>query len=186
MTKITRTCGPRPAAFSDHPISQARSISPAVSGSSGWMLGGASVHGEDAMATMGLSSRTLVDHLLGLQQDGRGDGQPEQARRLAVDDELEAVRLLDGHLGRAGAAQDLVDVHRGAALGGREARAVAHEPAGLHRVPEREHGGQALLPADRRDPRRDAVDEDRKSTRLNSSHVEISYAVFCLKKKNAN
>src|SRR5690349_24131162 len=27
-------------------------------------------------------------------------------------------------------------------------------------------------------------DGDRKSTRLNSSHVEISYAVFCLKKKN--
>src|SRR5438067_6607734 len=27
-------------------------------------------------------------------------------------------------------------------------------------------------------------DEDRKSTRLNSSHVSISYAVFCLKKKN--
>src|SRR6266496_6166433 len=26
-------------------------------------------------------------------------------------------------------------------------------------------------------------DRDRKSTRLNSSHVEISYAVFCLKKK---
>src|SRR5256885_16608040 len=25
--------------------------------------------------------------------------------------------------------------------------------------------------------------EDRKSTRLNSSHLEISYAVFCLKKK---
>src|SRR5699024_12330812 len=27
--------------------------------------------------------------------------------------------------------------------------------------------------------------EDRKSTRLNSSHVSISYAVFCLKKKNS-
>src|SRR5690349_22247988 len=27
--------------------------------------------------------------------------------------------------------------------------------------------------------------QDRKSTRLNSSHVEISYAVFCLKKKKA-
>src|SRR5690606_40866618 len=27
---------------------------------------------------------------------------------------------------------------------------------------------------------------DRKSTRLNSSHVKISYAVFCLKKKNIN
>src|SRR5690349_22279136 len=29
----------------------------------------------------------------------------------------------------------------------------------------------------------DAEAKDRKSTRLNSSHVEISYAVFCLKKK---
>src|SRR5689334_24587530 len=28
--------------------------------------------------------------------------------------------------------------------------------------------------------------EDRKSTRLNSSHSSISYAVFCLKKKNIN
>src|SRR5690606_40902218 len=34
--------------------------------------------------------------------------------------------------------------------------------------------------------RLDAVAQrDRKSTRLNSSHVKISYAVFCLKKKNA-
>src|SRR3989442_9860357 len=31
--------------------------------------------------------------------------------------------------------------------------------------------------------RRDEVVVDRKSTRLNSSHVRISYAVFCLKKK---
>src|SRR5436309_9769345 len=30
---------------------------------------------------------------------------------------------------------------------------------------------------------RDRAAEDRKSTRLNSSHVKISYAVFCLKKK---
>src|SRR5256885_11610722 len=28
--------------------------------------------------------------------------------------------------------------------------------------------------------------QDRKSTRLNSSHLVISYAVFCLKKKNKN
>src|SRR5690606_41652403 len=31
---------------------------------------------------------------------------------------------------------------------------------------------------------RAASTKDRKSTRLNSSHVKISYAVFCLKKKN--
>src|SRR5690625_6395743 len=30
------------------------------------------------------------------------------------------------------------------------------------------------------------LSEDRKSTRLNSSHVAISYAVFCLKKKNTS
>src|SRR5256885_13208826 len=29
-------------------------------------------------------------------------------------------------------------------------------------------------------------DRDRKSTRLNSSHLVISYAVFCLKKKNTH
>src|SRR3712207_6925447 len=29
---------------------------------------------------------------------------------------------------------------------------------------------------------REEADEDRKSTRLNSSHANISYAVFCLKK----
>src|SRR3712207_7004094 len=28
------------------------------------------------------------------------------------------------------------------------------------------------------------IQQDRKSTRLNSSHANISYAVFCLKKKN--
>src|SRR2546428_3842982 len=35
--------------------------------------------------------------------------------------------------------------------------------------------------------RRQALNRtDRKSTRLNSSHDQISYAVFCLKKKNRN
>src|SRR5690625_4351720 len=33
---------------------------------------------------------------------------------------------------------------------------------------------------------RNPLAEDRKSTRLNSSHVAISYAVFCLKKKNTS
>src|SRR6266508_5879547 len=35
----------------------------------------------------------------------------------------------------------------------------------------------------RAEPRRRVLQRDRKSTRLNSSHVAISYAVFCLKKK---
>src|SRR5699024_11354770 len=40
---------------------------------------------------------------------------------------------------------------------------------------------RALFPAGSRHSRK-----DRKSTRLNSSHVSISYAVFCLKKKKNN
>src|SRR3989475_12327072 len=45
------------------------------------------------------------------------------------------------------------------------------------------HGyeGQRLHP--HRTAHRDGADRDRKSTRLNSSHSQISYAVFCLKKK---
>src|SRR3712207_7240594 len=34
------------------------------------------------------------------------------------------------------------------------------------------------------DESKEALHRDRKSTRLNSSHANISYAVFCLKKKN--
>src|SRR2546426_1265369 len=38
----------------------------------------------------------------------------------------------------------------------------------------------------RRPIRHQEADPDRKSTRLNSSHLVISYAVFCLKKKKKN
>src|SRR3712207_7042429 len=38
--------------------------------------------------------------------------------------------------------------------------------------------------AEHSDQQRAAHQRDRKSTRLNSSHANISYAVFCLKKKN--
>src|SRR5690625_6660438 len=43
-----------------------------------------------------------------------------------------------------------------------------------------------LIPIKTKEADIDAYDKDRKSTRLNSSHVAISYAVFCLKKKKNN
>src|SRR5690349_22041713 len=49
-----------------------------------------------------------------------------------------------------------------------------------HRTDDR-HDDVADDRGDDRSERR--ADEDRKSTRVNSSHVEISYAVFCLKIK---
>src|SRR2546430_12013338 len=42
------------------------------------------------------------------------------------------------------------------------------------------------VPRDGRKGRRGGSDLDRKSTRLNSSHSQISYAVFCLKKKKSS
>src|SRR5256885_7990023 len=47
-----------------------------------------------------------------------------------------------------------------------------HRVEHAHRPPARRLTGQLRCP-----------EEDRKSTRLNSSHLVISYAVFCLKKK---
>src|SRR3989475_4738261 len=55
----------------------------------------------------------------------------------------------------------------------------AGRSGGRDRVAAPGRGG-APPPRDRRSARRG---EDRKSTRLNSSHSQISYAVFCLKKK---
>src|SRR3712207_9507100 len=72
-------------------------------------------------------------------------------------------------------------------------------PISLRQVPDQQpvvgadggavalHADGALEPPERRVQRVRVVllagDQDRKSTRLNSSHANISYAVFCLKKK---
>src|SRR3712207_8048731 len=71
---------------------------------------------------------------------------------------------------------------------GRLPRGELHTVARSKDVDRRVDLGLAPLriPAER--PRGDGrqLVEDRKSTRLNSSHANISYAVFCLKKKNFN
>src|SRR5690554_7790341 len=57
--------------------------------------------------------------------------------------------------------------------------AAAQEPGVTHR-PAHDPAQHVAAPLVGRE---DPVRQDRKSTRLNSSHVRISYAVFCLKKK---
>src|SRR3712207_6951452 len=57
-------------------------------------------------------------------------------------------------------------------------RQGAEPRVGLHRSAE--------LAVDDRLERVAGAVQDRKSTRLNSSHANISYAVFCLKKKKKN
>src|SRR2546426_8193520 len=61
---------------------------------------------------------------------------------------------------------------------GAEGKAQVHQcPSGPQNAEDRrEYGRQRLA-------RKERGGRDRKSTRLNSSHLVISYAVFCLKKK---
>src|SRR3712207_7764882 len=61
---------------------------------------------------------------------------------------------------------------------GRHGRAAALRPGGGSRHPRRAPRGRPLDRAEQH-----LAGLDRKSTRLNSSHANISYAVFCLKKK---
>src|SRR5207253_10767942 len=61
-----------------------------------------------------------------------------------------------------------------------EAQNLRVDPRGLPFSEGRVHVEADLEPLEEREPF-DVADRDRKSTRLNSSHVAISYADFCLK-----
>src|SRR5256885_9781963 len=69
---------------------------------------------------------------------------------------------------------------RGADL--RAARRQGPEPWCGHQVEQSRRGDQIAAVEDLAVVKRREI-EDRKSTRLNSSHLVISYAVFCLKEK---
>src|ERR1035441_4565921 len=75
------------------------------------------------------------------------------------------------------AAEAVVRVHQHHAIGADEGGAHG---ADLHA------GGMFALVAELGDEEALEAGVDRKSTRLNSSHLGISYAVFCLKKKKIN
>src|SRR3712207_7122285 len=73
-----------------------------------------------------------------------------------------------------------------AGRGEQQEQADRDEQALVRSLHAGEHPGE-VHPAERREhqQQRDRETEvDRKSTRLNSSHANILYAVFCLKKKN--
>src|SRR5690606_39277718 len=102
-----------------------------------------------------------------------------------------AVEFFERHRTARNAAQDPFDL--GAVMGDDRSIAVegeAHDPAAEtggagdlveHLVWNRIRPGVPVLPAPERARCADGVDDhrDRKSTRLNSSHVKSSYAVFC-------
>src|SRR5690349_22837565 len=71
----------------------------------------------------------------------------------------------------------LFPTRRSSDLAGGSEGLLPGPPRALRRAQDLPAAGNQLC-------RRSQGGGDRKSTRLNSSHVEISYAVFCLKKKN--
>src|SRR5690625_6494695 len=77
--------------------------------------------------------------------------------------------------GAADLTDGLVDIRLGEA-------AMAAQPLERGRDAIGEVVEHEALPLGRMDPTSLVRGSDRKSTRLNSSHVAISYAVFCLKK----
>src|SRR2546422_2783557 len=84
--------------------------------------------------------------------------------------EHERAHQHEDHAERRGDAQ-LVEAQARHDLDGNRPVVIRVKHDGRHKVAQRGHEGET---------------PDRKSTRLNSSHGYISYAVFCLKKKKKN
>src|SRR5256885_13095965 len=82
------------------------------------------------------------------------------------------------HAGRDQRDADEQREHRRAEHGIVDDQAGADDVSEAREQPQRECAPRADLEGV------NDLREDRKSTRLNSSHLVISYAVFCLKKKN--
>src|SRR2546426_12446039 len=109
---------------------------------------------------------------------------PGEAARIGQQNEADLVaRALAGDRAAFGTL-----VERYAATARRVARAVLGDPDDADDAAQ-DGMLSALLKLEQYDPRRPfgpwllRIVADRKSTRLNSSHLVISYAVFCLKKK---
>src|SRR5439155_25295908 len=107
-------------------------------------------------------------HLRRLRQGGHPRRTDHSGGRFSQGAEA---RLQAAHRLRSARREDLERADHEALCEGR--------PAG----PPSAGGGELPAAPDRRLFLRSADARDRKSTRLNSSHVAISYAVFCLKKK---
>src|SRR6266496_4801609 len=153
---------------------------------------GVVVGAQVGIAGGGVGEQVPDDH-----QDGAGDG--DQGLELAAALDQAPVALAEEGVGLGGRggglAEDAFEV--GVALAGLAGAGLGAGLDGARAQPGPRHqvrwGGEDahvqpdLGEDDLRGAWADAGDliqpRDRKSTRLNSSHVEISYAVFCLKKK---
>jgi hypothetical protein len=89
--------------------------------------------------------RSLSDHLVGLEEERRGNGQSQGLDGLEVDHELERGGLLHGEISRLGAFEELVDVGGRPPISVRLARPIGHQAPGRHRVSPIARRGQSML-----------------------------------------
>src|SRR3989449_6217499 len=155
-----------------------------------------SAEGVDPLALAGVNDGNLIElaKLLGVRVSLRGDTLTLQGAVTAVERAAQVAEALVD-LARMGDQLEVTDVER---VVGEGARGTLGAPAtgeykiilpGLRRVIQAKTPGQreylqAIAQHDIVVGIGPAGTGDRKSTRLNSSHGYISYAVFCLKKKN--
>src|SRR5262249_34662907 len=78
---------------------------------------------------------SLLDHLVRLEQERRGEGEAERLGRLEVDDQVEFQGLLHGQVPRLGAVQNLVHIGGRAAVQVPQAWPIGQEPTRFHKLP---------------------------------------------------
>src|SRR3712207_638046 len=116
-----------------------------------------------------------LDRIGSVATGGDGDGSPHLQSQGSV-----ALTRDGRYLLVANSASDDLSVFSGADEGSIELRDRVHTGATPMSVTEREG---LVVVLNTGEPGLASFQLDRKSTRLNSSHANISYAVFCLKKK---
>src|SRR3712207_7632692 len=107
---------------------------------------------------------------MGISENAGGDGLHQGAAERCVFCSEERVEAAVAAGGSAFAVEDLYPVTEGHML----VIPLRHTPDFFSMTEEERTDALSLI---------DELVRDRKSTRLNSSHANISYAVFCLKKK---
>src|SRR2546428_5660500 len=105
----------------------------------------------------------LLDHLIRLEKEGRGDGEAECFGGLEVNDQLELGGLLHRQLGGAGTFQNLVHVGGGLPVHPRSARPLGHEASPPYPLSPRVHHGQPVRGGEgRHDPSTPAIEPHRR------------------------
>src|SRR3712207_4596329 len=127
--------------------------------------------------------RVPADALWGAQTQRAVENFPISGSRLEAD-HVQALALIKAAAARVNARMGVVDPEVADAVAQAALQVAAGEHADAFPVDVFQTGSGTSSNMNINEVLATLASRDRKSTRLNSSHANISYAVFCLKKKN--